>query len=120
MITVRVTTMQVKKAGKIVLGADLTREEERALDIEIQKQLAEYDRKNSNEVDAMVLWILHTEFGFGEKRLKQFHTRFCPEMEALCKRYEMDNTDGAWLCTKKLLDAGIDISKWNEEISNDK
>lgn len=109
----------IKIAGKIY-GAKLTAAEQQAVDMEIKKQLAEYDRKNSDEIDALVLWILRTEFGFGEARLRRFHDVFGPGLDALCERYEMPDCDCVWLCTQKLKDDGIDISKWNKEISNDK
>ena len=35
--------------------------EKKARDMEIQRQLAEYDRKHALEIDAMVLWVLHAE-----------------------------------------------------------
>lgn len=38
--------MHVKKAGGKVYGAILTAAEKKAMDIEIQKELAEYDRKH--------------------------------------------------------------------------
>lgn len=37
--------MQVKKAGGKVYGAVLTAAEKKAMDLEIQRELAEYDRK---------------------------------------------------------------------------
>lgn len=107
--------MIVKTIAGKVYGADLTKKETEAMNIEILKACAEADEKNADEIDAMVLWILHTEFGFGEKRLKEFHDRFGPEIKALVKRYELPGTDTPWLCTKKLLDKGIDIRKWNQE-----
>lgn len=107
--------MIVKKIAGKVYGADLNNAEQEAMLIEIRKAIAEEDQNNTDEIDAIVLWILHTEFGFGEKRLRQFHDQFGPEIEALVKRYEMPGSDTPWLCTKKLLDKGIDIRKWNEE-----
>lgn len=106
--------MIVKKAGKIVTGADLTEAEKRALNIEIQKSLAEYDRKNADEIDALFLWVMHDQFGFGYDRLKRIHDNFRPALDALCKRYEMtDKGDELWLCTHKLKEIGVDIEKWN-------
>lgn len=87
----------------------------KAMDVEIGKQMAEYDRKNWEEIDAMVLWVLRTEFGFGEKRLRQFYDSFNSEMQSLLDRYELCDCDTPWLCTRKLKDAGIDISKWSKE-----
>lgn len=98
-----------------VFGAALSPIEKRAMEIEIQKQLAEYDRKNILEIDAIVLWVLHETFGFGEKRLKKFFDNFIPAINDLVKRYEMGQADEAWLCTCKLKQCGIDISKWEYE-----
>ena len=43
--------MVVKQVGKIILGADLNEKEKKALDIEIGKEFAKYNRNNTNEVD---------------------------------------------------------------------
>lgn len=83
--------------------------------MEIRRQLAEYDEKNNIEIDAMVLWVLYSEFGWGKKRLKRFWDCFANELKALTDRYVMDNCDTVWLCTRKLKDAGIDILQWLEE-----
>lgn len=107
--------MIVKKSGGKIFGADLTAAEKKALDIEARKHFAEYDRKNSNEIDAVVLWVLMSEFGFGEKRLKKFHDSFIPAVNALCERYMMEDTgDRVWLCTHMLKERGIDIEEWNK------
>ena len=109
--------MVVKQVGKIILGADLNEKEKKALDIEIGKEFAKYNRNNANEVDAIILWVLHDQFGFGHDRLKKFHAAFQPSLEELCKRYEMtDKDDELWLCTRKLLDIGVDIEDWNKEV----
>lgn len=48
--------MKVKKAGKIVFGADLTREEQEALNMEIQKSIKEYDRNNLESAFDFWFW----------------------------------------------------------------
>lgn len=108
--------MIVKKSHGKIFGAQLTAAEQKALDIEIAKNFAEYDRKNTDEIDAVILWILRSEFGFEYDMLKQFHDRFVPALEDLCKRYEMGGReDEIWLCTHKLKEDGIDIEEWNRE-----
>ena len=110
--------MVVKQVGKIILGADLNEKEKKALDIEIEKEFAKYNRQNANDVDAIILWVLHDQFGFGHDRLKKFHAAFRPALEELCKRYEMtDKGDEIWLCTRKLLDIGVNIEDWNKEVN---
>lgn len=107
--------MQIRKMGKKIFGASLTSAEQKAMNMEIQKQIAEYDRKNIMEIDAMILWCLHVQFGFGPKRLKRFFDNFVPNIDELAKRYEMDDSDKIWLCTQKLKDYGIDVESWHGE-----
>ena len=104
--------MHVKKNRGKVYGASFSHDEQKAIDIEIQKQLAEYDKNHAKELSAMVLWVLHTEFGFGEKRLKKFYDIYAESIEALINRYDLEESDDIWLCTKKLKDVGIDLEDW--------
>lgn len=110
--------MRMKKIGGRVYGAELSVAEQKAMDMEIQRQLAEFDRKNVRELDALVLWELHEQFGFGKKRLKQFYKNFSPGIEALVRRYEMEHGDEVWLCTYKLKEIGCDLEAWEKERSD--
>lgn len=107
--------MKIKKAGKHIIGANLTVAEQKAIDIEIQKKMAEYDEKNTREIDSMILWVLHTEFGFGHSRLKRFHNRFNKAITELIEHYQMDESDVRWLCTTKLKEYGVDLDEWDKE-----
>lgn len=88
--------------------------EKKALQKEAMHELAEFDRKNFTELDAVVLWSLHTTFGFGPKRLKKFYETFYDEMQLLLDRYEMDNSDIFWLCTYKLKECGVNLEDWRK------
>ncbi len=107
--------MQLKKAGGRVYGATFTAAEKKAMNMEIQRQMAEYDIKNIHEVDAMILWRLHTMFGFGPDRLKKFYHAFGKDVKALIKRYELEDSDDIWLCTHMLKEYGIDLEEWERE-----
>lgn len=87
----------------------------KAMKEEMRKQMAEYDRKNMNELDSCILWVLHEEFGFGPERLKRFYNAFGPALDSLIEHYELDNSDKIWICTYKLKEYGIDIEEWNKE-----
>lgn len=92
------------------------------MEMEIQRQLAEYNEKNAKELCAMVLWVLHEEFGFGKQRLHKFFDVFSEEVNALAKRYLMDKdkTDKRpWLCTYMLEQDGIIIDEWERMKNND-
>lgn len=108
--------MQVKKTRGKVYGAVMTAAEKKAMDMEIKRQLAEYDQKNLVEVDAMILWVLHDQFGFGAKRLKKYYDAFTAATKGLVKRYEMDADDDVWLCTQMLKRIGVDIEAWHKEM----
>ena len=47
--------MIIKKANGLIFGAELTAAEKKAMNMEIQRQLADYDRRNANEIAAM--WL---------------------------------------------------------------
>lgn len=87
----------------------------KAMKEEMRKQMAEYDRKNMNELDSCILWVLHEKFGFGPERLKRFYNAFGPALDSLIEHYELDNSDKIWICTYKLKEYGIDIEEWNKE-----
>lgn len=109
--------MRVKKAGGKVFGATLSAAERKAMNLEIERQLAEYTRNHAREIDALFLWHLHEECGFGIKRLKQVFLGFAPRIDELCNRYEMhDEGDDIWLCTKKLKEIGVDLEEWEKEV----
>lgn len=113
--------MIVKKAGGKIIGAQLTSAERKAMNIEIENQLAEYTRKHALEIDAMFLWFLHRheKFKLGPKRLKEVFMDFAPLIDELCDRYEMHNEgDDIWLCTQKLKDIGVDLEELIKEVGD--
>lgn len=107
--------MWIKKSNNRPFGARFNTREQQAIDIEVKKQLREWDLKHAREIDAIVLWILHEEFGFGYKRLKRFHDSFNPAIRGLVDRYELEESDLIWLCTKKLKEHGEDLDEWYKE-----
>lgn len=106
--------MRVKKAGGRVYGADLTAAERKAMSIEINRQIAESERQHANNLDALILYVLHVHLGFGKKRLRRFYEAFTVEHNKLIEHYEMPD-DNAWLADMKLKEIGIDVAAWNAE-----
>lgn len=107
--------MEVLKSGKYIYGAKLTAAEKKAMNMEIKRQLAEWDIHHAREIDAMILYVLHTKFGFGEERLKRFYDGFSDSMHDLMNRYGDDTDDTIWVCTEQLKDLGIDLEVWEHE-----
>lgn len=89
--------MVVKKAGGKIYGAVLTSAEKKAMNMEIERQLAEYTRKHEVELNAMILYVLHEQLGFGEQRLRKFFDRFSVEIDALVNttRWTMRTPSGS-------------------------
>lgn len=90
----------------------LTASQQAAMDQEIKRQLLEHYEASINDLDAVVLYTLHAEFGFGKQRLARFWEAFGREYDALRKHYELPD-DGPWLCRQRLLELGIDVDEWN-------
>ena len=113
--------MIVLKSGGKIFGAKLTNAEQKALDAEIGRQAAEFERMHELEFDAMTLYVLMAEYGWKEKRLKKFWEAYRKAHRELIQRYEigMQNGEDAWLCQRKLLENGIDLSTWDMEFNVD-
>ncbi len=110
--------MIVKKTAGRVIGGHLTNAEQKAMEIEIQKSIAEFDRKNEIEVDAMFLWIIRKKLGLGEKKLHEIFTSAVQEFDNMMNRYELETGDRLWIFVKLLKDEGIDIEQWYKEVKN--
>lgn len=107
--------MIVKKAGGKIYGAILTSAEKKAMEMEISRQVAEFDRQNMLAIDAVILWELHEQFGFGADRLRRFFDGFGRRFNELIDHYEMGSEDGPYICLQKLKDLGVDLEEWMRE-----
>ena len=106
--------MKVKKSNGKIFGANLTAAEKKAMDIEIRRSIDDYNRQNMNEIDAMVLWHLHEEFGFGKKRLMRFYESFSKRLKELSEQYLTEETRMPWMYQYRLKNYGIDIKELNQ------
>ena len=115
----------LKHNGKIY-GAKLTKAETAAMQKEcdryIDKCLVEEYKSFCQEIDAIFLWELHTQLGFGHERLWRFYEGFHKPLDALIKKFELedDDKDRGWLCTHLLKEYGIDIHEWYEKVHKER
>ena len=107
--------MIVKKSGGRIIGAELNAAEKKALNMELDRQLAEFDRRNQVNVEACILWAMHELLGFGPKRLRRFYFGFVKYYSALLDHYEMED-DNAFLALRALEAYGVDVAAWHEEV----
>lgn len=107
--------MQIKRSGNKVFGVTLNAAERKAMDDEIKKQLVENVRAIDMDIDALILWELHEQFGFGPKKLKSFYDNFKPALDELLKRYDACDDEQTNVCVYKLKECGVDIKEWYNE-----
>lgn len=81
--------MIVKKAGGKVYGATFTAAERKAMNMEINRQIIEADKRYTDDIDAMILYTLAVHLGFGPKRLRRFYEAVAAEHDRLIVSGEM-------------------------------
>lgn len=71
-----------KKSGGKIFAVQFNKAEERALDQEIKKQIVENDRAFDMDKESSILWMLHTQFGFGRNLEAGVEAVLCRNLEA--------------------------------------
>lgn len=92
-----------------------SKQQNAAMNAEIERQLAERLRNHEDNVDALVMYVLYKKFGFGKRRLRQFYEGYQEELNNLIEYYEMPKSDTEYLAKAVLKDKGIDVESWNDE-----
>lgn len=98
--------------ARVGMTIKMTPKERKAMDDEIDRQLAEATRRQEGDIDALLLWYLHTEYGFGEKRLRKFMEGFNARLRELSDWYDMGEGDQMFLVRRELKKIGIDVDEW--------
>ena len=107
--------MQVKKYKGKVFGMSMTADERKALQIELRKEIAEIDHKYAADIDALMLYVLASRYGWRKKRLLDIWKAFAEEHERLSEYYQMDDVgDLEWLAHRELAKIGVDVRKWEK------
>lgn len=88
----------------------------KAINDEINRQTGENVRKLSLNIQALVLWSLRKQLGWGKKRLLRFQKNFVPLIQELQEYYQLANaSETEFVCLCKLKDeVGIDVEQLNE------
>ena len=108
--------MRVKKFNGKPYGVEFSAAERKAMNLEINRQIAEKDEKYQENIDALVLYVLMVHYGWKKKRLRKFWDAFIKEHKALREYYLMDDPgDNEWLAHWKLKKIGVDIHEWYKE-----
>ena len=108
--------MIFKKFRGQIFDVDLTPKEQKAMEDKVNQMLVARHREFADDVDYMILYILHRYFGFGLIRLRRFYEAFMIANEALIKRYEMSDA-GTYIARKEMNAIGCNVEQWNNERS---
>ena len=104
---------------KARIPTKLTKQQEYTLRREATKQCIEVHEEYEHTLDTVIAYTLHTELGFGRKRIQDFFNAMAGHLITIKHNYSGGSTDDAkiapYIMEKKLRDDGIDI---NEIISN--
>ena len=107
--------MQVKKYKGKIFGMAMTADERKALQMELRKEIAELDNKYAADIDALMLYVLASRYGWRKKRLLEIWHAFAEEHKRLCEYYQMDGAgDSEWLAHHELAKIGVDVRKWEQ------
>lgn len=98
-------------------SVSLNKNEQRVLDEHIAKRVLEMDKEYTADVDIMVLYTLMQHLGFKKARLRRFWEAMKEEHDKLIQKYEMPD-DYVWLAERKLVEAGVDVRAWSEEMED--
>lgn len=93
----------------------LSNRERKEIEREVRLQTSENVKNLSLNLQAMVLWNLHKQLGFGQKRLIEFQRSFLPLIKDLQDFYAAEDakeTEFILLC-KLRNEVGIDVEKLN-------
>ncbi len=93
--------------------AYFSKQEQKILDNEIAKLMAQAEKDLSLNIDIAILYTLHKTFGFGKKRLKRFYDSIQVEHDNLVNHYVMPD-DYLWLCEQKLKEIDVNVREWKE------
>ena len=112
--------MYPKKFKGKTYGAELTAAERRAMNIEINRQIAVKDEQYKENLDALILYVLMVKRGWKKKRLHDFWKDFIAVHKELRDFYQMDKAgDAEWFCHRELKKIGVDIRQWYKEENQD-
>lgn len=99
----------------------MSKEERKAMNAEIRRRCVEICERYELDYDTMAIYILHFYYGFGLKRIKEYHRRLIKERNELKAWYSADNTQEDsdihfFAMRQKLKDKGIDVEAIQNEL----
>lgn len=108
--------MTFHKCHGQIFKVELSPKEQKAVDEEINRQLIARHLEFTDNVDYMIMGILHNHFDFDLSDLRRFYDTFHAENDELVKHYEMPDA-GVYIARREMNKIGCNVEKWNRERS---
>lgn len=90
----------------------LSNREMKALNGQIREQVGQNIVKLKSNIEAIVLWCIHEQYGSGAKKLEAFLESFQPALQELMNFYGVESTEDVELaCIYNLKSIGFDTEK---------
>lgn len=97
-----------------IFKVELTTKEQKALDEESRRYILAKHSEFADDVDYMIMSILHNHFDFDLSDLRRFYDAFHAENDELVEHYEMPDA-GVYIARREMNKIGCNIEKWNQE-----
>ncbi len=95
-----------------IVPRKLSNREMQALNGSIRAQIGEQISKLKSNIEALVLWQIHEQYGSGAKKLEAFLEGFQPALQELMNFYGVESTEDVELaCIYNLKSIGFDTEK---------
>lgn len=94
----------------------LSNKERKEIEREIRRQTANNVKNLSLNLQAIVLWNIHEQLGFGQKRLIEFQKTFLPLIKELQEFYMAEDAEETEfiLLYKLKNEVGVDVRELND------
>ena len=94
----------------------LSNKERKEIEREIRRQTAKNVKNLSLNLQAIVLWNIHEQLGFGKKRLLEFQKTFLPLIKELQEFYMAEDAEETEfiLLYKLKNEVGVDVRELND------
>ena len=106
--------MRFHKCNGQIYKVELTPKEQKALDEESRRYILAKHSEFADDVDYMIMSILHNHFDFDLSDLRRFYDAFHAENDELVEHYEMPDA-GVYIARREMNKIGCNIEKWNHE-----
>lgn len=95
-----------------IIPRKLSNREMKQVDGQIREQIGQSIVKLKSNIEALVLWEIHQQCGYGAKRLEVFLEGFQPALQELMNFYGVESTEEVELaCVYNLKAIGFDTEK---------